>query len=273
MPRRILFVVALVATLLAACGGTASAPALTDPKDILAHAATSLEGLKTVHVKASVTGKIDSGALSGGVGLPVDLTGSTLEGDIDVIDKEGKIAVAVPAVFGFSADAISTGGQTYIKTSLQPDGKYHKLDLGALTSGLPLPLPSLPTTVGSPDPSAVAAMVDQFKAQLDKLTIPPTKLADEKIGDQDCYHVQTKVSAADLPQASSALGTGSVTVDVWTRKSDYRPARLTIAVDAGTSGNLAITVDLTNYDAPVTITVPPSDQISDQPFAIPGLTP
>ena len=274
MPRRILFVVALVATLLAACGGTASAPALTDPKDILAHAASSLQGLKTVHVKASLTGKIDSGALSGGAaGLPVDLTGSTLEGDIDVIDKEGKIAVAVPAVFGFSADAISTGGQTYIKTSLNPDGKYRKLDVAALTGGLSLPLPSLPATVGSPDPSAVAAMVDQFKAQLDKLTVPPTKLADEKIGDQDCYHVQTKISSSDVPQASGALGTGSVTVDVWTRKSDYRPARLTIAVDAGASGNLAITVDLTNYDAPVTITVPPAEQISDQPFSIPGLTP
>jgi hypothetical protein len=271
MPRRLLFVVALVATLLAACGGTASAPALTDPKDILAHAASSLQGLKTVHVKATLSGKIDSGALSGGAGLPVDLTGSSLEGDIDIADTEAKLAVAVPALLGFSADAIATGGTVYVKTSLNPDGKYHKVDTAALTSGLPLP--SLPATIGSPDPSAVTAMIDQFKAELDKLTTPPTKLADEKIGDQDCYHVQTKFSGADVPQASGALGTGSVTVDVWTRKSDYRPARLAIVVDAGAAGSLSITVDLTNYDAAVTVTAPPADQISDQPFAIPGLTP
>ncbi len=40
-----------------------------------------------------------------------------------------------------------------------------------------------------------------------------------------------------------------------------------------TAWNLAITIDLTNYDAPVTVTPPPADQISDQPFSIPGLTP
>ncbi len=272
MPRRLLFVVALVATLLAACGGTASAPALTDPKDILAKTASSLDGLKTVHVKASVTGKIDSGAMSGSAaGLPIDLTGTTLEGDIDVADSEAKVSVAVPALLGFTAEAIATGGQAYVKTSLSPDGKYHKVDTAALTSGLPLP--SLPAGLGSPDPSAAAALADQVKAQLDKLTTPPTKLADEKIGDQDCYHVQMKVNGTDVPQASGALGEGSVTVDLWTRKSDYRPARVMIAVDAGASGTLSITVDLTNYDAPVTVTVPPADQISDQPLSIPGLTP
>ncbi|HSS36549.1 MAG TPA: hypothetical protein VLR93_09750, partial [Patescibacteria group bacterium] len=88
-------------------------------------------------------------------------------------------------------------------------------------------------------------------------------------------HVQIKVNSSDIPQASGVLNgaTGSVTVDVWTRKSDYRPARINVAVDGGTAGNLAITIDLTNYDAPVTVTPPPADQISDQPFSIPGLTP
>ena len=275
MPRRLLFIVALLATVLVACGGTAAKPALTDPKEILANTASSLTNLKSVHVKATVTGKIDSGSLSGGstgAGLPIDLTGTTLEGDIDIADSEAKLAVSVPALLGFSADLIATGGQAYVKTSLNPDGKYHKIDLASMTNGLPLP--SLPAGAASPDPSAVAAALDQFKAELDKLPTP-TKLADEKIGDQDCYHVKIKVNSSDIPQASGVLNgaTGSVTVDVWTRKSDYRPARINVAVDDGTAGNLAITIDLTNYDAPVTVTAPPADQISDQPFSIPGLTP
>ena len=271
MPCRFLFIVALVATLLAACGGTATQPALTDPKDILAHGVSSLPGLKTVHIKGTLSGKVDPGALSGtgtGSGVTMDLSGSTLEGDLDVADVEGSFKVSVPALLGFSAELVSTGGTAYVKTSLSPDGKYHKVDTSSITSGLPLP--SLPTAA-SPDPSAVAAAIDQINAALDKLTTPPTKLPDEKIGDQDCYHVQFKVSAADMPQASASLGTGSVTVDVWTRKSDYRPARITLAVDAGTQGNLTATVDFTNYDAPVTVTAPPADQISDQPLSLPGI--
>jgi hypothetical protein len=269
MPRRFLFVVAIVATLLAACGGTASQPALTDPKDILAHGVSSLQGLKTVHIKGTLSGKVDPGALSGtGSGVTMDLSGSTLEGDLDVADVEGHFTVAVPALLGFSAELVATGGNAYVKTSLSPDGKFHKVDTSSITSGLPLP--SLPTAA-SPDASAVAAAIDQVKAALDKLTTPPTKLADEKIGDQDCYHVQFKISAADMPQASASLGSGSVTVDVWTRKSDYRPARITIAVDAGTQGNLTGTVDFTNYDAPVVVPAPPADQISDQPLSLPGI--
>ena len=87
-------------------------PALTDPKEILANTASSLTNLKSVHVKATVTGKVDSGSLSGtGAGLPIDLTGTTLEGDIDIADSEAKLAVSVPALLGFSADLIATGGQ------------------------------------------------------------------------------------------------------------------------------------------------------------------
>jgi hypothetical protein len=224
--------------------------------------------------------------------VPVDLTGTSLEGDFDRADSEVKLTVAVPALFGLTADAIATGGSAWIKTSLDADGKYRKIDAGSilgrlsLPSGLPLPsgllLPS-PAASGTPDPSAVAAMVDAFKARLDKLTTPPVKLADERIGDQDCYHVQTRVTPADMasgsptasaqasPESSSAPTSVTVTLDTWTRKSDYRPARLVIAVDAGAQGSLTVTIDLTDYDAAVTVTAPSADQVSDQPFTIPGL--
>jgi hypothetical protein len=273
MPRRFLFVVAIVAIILAACGGggATQAPALTDPKDILTKSVGSLQDFKTVHLKASLSGKLDSGALSGGTGsgTMVDLSGSTIEGDLDRPDSEAKISVSVPAILGFSADLVATGGKAWVKSSLSPDGKYHAIDLASMTGGLPLP--SLPA-VASPDPSAMASVLDAVRAELDKLPAP-TKLADEKIGDQDTYHVQWKLTSADLPQASAALPQGSFTLDLWSRKSDYRPARLTIVVDGGTSGTLTFTVDLTNYDAPVTVTAPSADQVSDKPFSFPGLTP
>ena len=224
--------------------------------------------------RPTVTGKVDSGSLSGtGAGLPIDLTGTTLEGDIDIADSEAKLAMSVPALLGFSADLIATGGQAYVKTSLNPDGKYHKIDLASMTNGLPLP--SLPAGAASPDPSAVAAALDQLKAELDKLPAP-TKLADEKIGDQDCYHVQLKVEQLGhppgqrRPQRRDRLGDGR-RLDAQVRLSpgpDQRRGRRRRRRQPRRS-----TIDLTNYDAPVTVTAPPADQISDQPFSIPGLTP
>ena len=66
---------------------------------------------------------------------------------------------------------------------------------------------------------------------LAKLTVPPVKDADEKIGDQDCYEVTIKLSQADVIGASPSLTpiasgmTFSATIEVWVRKSDMRPPR------------------------------------------------
>ena len=80
--------------------------------------------------------------------------------------------------------------------------------------------------------------------------------------------------ARTSPEANGLLGaaSGTLTVDLWTQKSDLRPSRVVIVIDAGSVGKVTVTVDLTNYDA-VTIAAPPADQVSDQPFSMPGLTP
>ncbi|MEO8230366.1 MAG: hypothetical protein ABI628_11485 [Chloroflexota bacterium] len=269
MPRPILLILALATTIVAACGGTPAAPALTDPKDILVHAVTSLQTSRTVHVRATLAGKLDTGLISGKpTGARVDLAGSTLEGDLDIAGHEAKLSASVPTLLGLSADVIVDAGTVYLQTSLTGP-QFQKLASGAIPGGLPPP--SLPTAA-SPDPSAVAETMAKVKTALDALPAP-VRLADEKIGDQDCYHVQEKVSSSDVPQASAVLGTrsGALTVDVWTRKSDYRPARLVIVVDGGTEGTATITIDLTGYDAAVTVDPPPADQLSDQPFTIPSL--
>jgi LppX_LprAFG lipoprotein len=284
MTRKLVSLLALCAIVIAACsGGPGSSPALTDPKVILTDSTTSLQGLKSLHFKVAVAGSIntgDLGDLTGGgdaasaapstAPTMLDLTGTTIEGDVDVAGGNGQVAVSVPALLAFTANVISVGGVTYIKTSLG-DTKYAKIDLGALTSGLPIP--SLPA-LGSPDPSAAADMTAAIQAELAKLPAP-TQLADETVNGQDCYHVQEVVPSSAIPDSSDVLNgaSGTLTVDLWSQKSDLRPSRLVIVIDAGTSGKLTLTVDLTNYDAAVTIAAPPADQISDQPFSLPGLTP
>ena len=114
MPRRFLFAVALVATMTTACGGPPAAPALTDPKDILVHAATSLQATRTLHLKATLSGKVDTGLLFGKpTGAQIDLAGSTLEGDLDLAGREAKLSASVPAILGLSADLIVDAGVIY----------------------------------------------------------------------------------------------------------------------------------------------------------------
>ena len=178
------------------------------------------------------------------------------------------MAVSVPALLAFSANVIVVDGVAYIKSSLG-DAKYAKLDLSSLTSALPIP--SLPA-LGSPDPAQASAMISAIQAELAKLPAP-TQLADETVNGQDCYHVQEVVPSSAIPDSSGALNgvSGTLTVDLWTQKADLRPSRLVIVVDGGTAGKLTLTVDLTAYDAAVTIAAPPADQVSDQPFSLPGL--
>ena len=280
MPRRLLSVLASCAILIAACSGGAAAPALTDPKIILTSSTASLQNLKSVHFKVAVAGSVNTADLSGASSdaSPVpstsptmlDLSGTTIEGDIDVTDSSGQVAASVPALLALSANVVVVGGVAYVKTSLG-DSKYAKVDLGALAGALPIP--SLPA-IGSADPSAAAPLLSAIDAELAKLPAP-TKLADETVNGQDCYHVQEVVPSSDVPGAGDALNgaSGTLTVDLWTQKSDLRPSRLVIGVDGATAGKITLTVDLTNYDAAVTIAAPPADQVSDQPFSLPGLTP
>ena len=87
---------------------------------------------------------------------------------------------------------------------------------------------------GSTDP--VSQMTDVTKlsadtqAQLDKLPAPPVKQADEKCGNLDCYHVTIKVTADQIKKldATSTLD-GDLSFDVWTRKTDYRPAKIALS--------------------------------------------
>lgn len=277
MSRRLLSLLAATAVLFAACSGSSSAtPTPADPRAILTGSTTALQNLKSVHFKVALSGTVDASGLLGGADASsapgaspttLDLSGTTIEGDLDITDSSGQVSATVPAMLNLSASVIAVGGTAYIKTNLTGP-QYEKLDLSSLTSALPLP--SLSAT-DSPAPEASAVLSD-IEAELAKLPAP-TQLADETVNGQACHHIQEKLTSADFPQASGVLdGTsGSLTVDVWTQTSDSRPSRVVVAVDAGSQGNVTITIDLTNYDAAVTIAAPPADQVSDQPFTIPGL--
>jgi len=299
MHRRLFGLLAIAAIAIAACSAAPGATPIADPTDIVTQSLDSLSKAQTVHVKADVTGTVPfdlSSLMGGGSGAPaasggsMDLAGSYIELTVDINGKKGTVAVSVPVLLGLRADVIVDGDTTYLKMNLLGD-KWTK-------------------SVSSPDPGAspspsqdVASMTADLKKALTAAGVKTEKLADEKCGDVDCYHVKITAPASALsgeaggllsglggslggdlgslasqaPGASPLVG-GDVTIDWYAQKSDLRPAKIVLAADAG-GAPITITAVMDSYDKPVTVSPPPADQVTDQPgfqlpsFEIPSLAP
>lgn len=264
MIRRLAACVALIALVAGACGS--NTPVLTDPREIVAQSVGTLQTLKSFHLHATISGTIKIDLLGTGNAIPVDLKGTTADADVDFANGKVKASLSAQSLFT-NADLVYVGTDAYYKVSLL-GSKYKKISLGDLMNlipgtGLPAPSPLPSVVVPSVNPSAV---VQSLRDSLAKLTVPPVKDPDEKIGDQDCYKVTIKLTQADLAAANPSLPPAAstpfnATIGVWVRKNDLRPAQVTVAVDAGDSGNVTITMVLSNVDAPVFIDPPPADQV------------
>jgi len=250
----LLAILATLAVVLGACASTPpAAPALTDPKEILTSAVTSLKDVKTFELSSSFSGTVKVPNMG-----DFDLSTIKMTASVDIANQKAKFNLDAPTLLGTKIDALAIGNTTYLKVS----GMLGTM-LGAGADKYTKN--EIPTPSGAPstNPADVVKLVADIKAALDKLPTPPTKAADEKCGDQDCYHVTTKVTAADLKalDPSAAAVDGDISVDLWSRKSDYRPAKLAFAVTTAEMGTFGITLDL-KYDVSVSVDAPPADQIA-----------
>jgi hypothetical protein len=259
MPRRFLALLALISTLMIiACQGSPAAPALTDPKEILSRSILSFKDVKTVEVTGAFSGALKAGAQLGNI----DLSTIKVSAALDVPNKKAKGTVDAPTILGTKVDALLIDKDVYLKIA-GPLAALAKMSADKYTKS------TLPES--SADPLSAAADVAQGVQKLNEalaaLPNPPTKGANEKCGDQDCYHVTVKMTAADLqkltPTASAATAAmnGDVTLDVWSRTNDLRPAKLSLSVATPDQGTFGATFEF-KYDGSVTIDAPPADQIA-----------
>jgi hypothetical protein len=250
----LLAIVATLAVVLGACASTPpAAPALTDPKEILTSAVTSLKDVKTFELSSSFSGTVKVPNMG-----DFDLSTIKMTASVDIANQKAKFNLDAPTLLGTKIDALAIGNTTYLKVS----GMLGTM-LGAGADKYTKNEIATPQGQPSANPADVVKLVADIKAALDKLPTPPTKAADEKCGDQDCYHVTSKVTAADLKalDPSAAAVDGDISVDLWSRKSDYRPAKLAFAVTTAEMGTFGITLDL-KYDVSVSVDAPPADQIA-----------
>ncbi len=247
-----LAIAASLAIALAACSSTPQASPLTDPKEILTQSVISVKDVKTLELTGAFNGSVNAAQLGS-----FDLSAIKLSADLDIPNKKAKLSLDAPTLLGTKIDAILIDKVAYYKiagllgTQLGASAdKYTKKDV---------PTASGTTTT---DVTDVAKTVADIKAALAILPTPPVKDADEKCGDQDCYHVTMKLSAADLKTLdSSSTLNGDVTLDLWSRKSDYRPAKIVFAVTTADLGTFGMTFEL-KYDVSMSIDAPPADQIA-----------
>jgi hypothetical protein len=194
----------------------------------------------------------------------LDLSTTTLSAALDIPGKKGKLNLDAPSVLGTKVDAILLDNVSYVKITgllagmagMTPD-KYTKSDL---------PSQSADPSASTGDAAQVAQAVTKLNDALSKLPTPPTKGADQACGDQQCYVVTLKVTSSDLqslaPSAATTVGgTGDLSLDIWTRKNDLRPAKIVFAITSPDIGTVGITLDL-KYDGSVSVDAPPADQIA-----------
>ena len=49
-------------------------------------------------------------------------------------------------------------------------------------------------------------------------------------------------------------------MDLWVRKNDLRPGKLSLSVNSPETGNIGLTLEF-KYDGPVSVEAPPADQV------------
>jgi hypothetical protein len=241
---------------LAACGGdgASSAPALTDPTEIVTAALTSTEAATSVHLDVGFDGTITLtlpiGGLGGG-GTPIDLTDATATADIDFADTAARATFAIPNMFGLGGEVIAVDGRAYVKTTLTG------------------PLYTESAATDAPvDPSDTSAIIDTLGDLLLSDSVELTKGDDVPCGAMTCYTVATQLAADDLGLGTGLFGgmidLGGATIALTIRVEQGAPnhlAGLTGVLTMADGTTLTIDVTASKWDEPVTIAAPPADQI------------
>ena len=258
-------VVAIAASGCGSSSGTPTAAPVSDPNEIITRSAAGLAGVQTVHFDIAIAGSVNMGALSGLTGSgssalsgSIKLDGASVTGDLDIAKRAYHVSASLPTRFGLTADLIQVDGYRYTKISTSGD-KYTKSEVST---------PLLPSAA----PSAtldVADTVNQLKSSLNAAGAQATLVGRDKVDGRDAYHVTVNVPVDKLNQqigatggsAASGISVDTASFDYWVYVDSLQPAKLDVKGSSASLGSIDLTVTLTKYDQPVTITVPPDSEI------------
>jgi len=246
-------------------GSRPSSSGLTDPKAILDATTSRFATARSVHITMDLDGTVSLGLFSPGVASaaqPLALTGTHADGDMDLVARRANLAFEVPALLGLSGRLVELPDGTYLNSTLNGEVWTR---LGEGTGGLP---------GGEP-----LAQLANLRTMLTELGDASTKLDDASCQARRCYQVRVWLTSAQAralvplpspdasgqpspplshtPIADPATGTMVAQVD----RETLRLAGALIYLDLGDGGALDLDIRFSAWDAPVSITAPPADQL------------
>ena len=253
---RLFGLLAAASIAVSACGG-ASAPGLSDPKEIVTAALRTSQTAKSVHVEATVDGSINADLSgTGAPGANVALNGTTASADVDIAAGNVHATFTVPALLGLTGEFIQIGDTSYFKTSLTGD----QYQAGKTADSLPV------------NPGDTKSLVENVGDLLSKPGVEPVKGDDVACGSTQCYTVTIALTAAQLnalggggPVASELpidLSAASLKLTLRVEKDSDRLAGLAASIAMGDQGSLSLDLAFSKWDQPVTISAPPADQVN-----------
>lgn len=260
MLRRLTPVLVVMAFVLAACQGN---PALSDPKEIVTSGFDATAELKSFHVSLALDGSF-SMPDSGGT---FALTGTTFEADVDLENSLVGATFAVPAMLGLSGELRVIDSDLYFKTSMTGTMWSH---MGADS-----------TASASPAPD-VSSMIDEIRAFLEKEGVETAKLDDVDCGERTCYHIQLTIPAELMNEAEpgadasmlpsmdpAAIFGEALVLDLLFDREKSWLTEVSTSVTSESVGTFNATFTFSAFDEPVTVSPPPSDEVTEGDLTFP----
>lgn len=256
MLRRLAPVMVVMLAVLAACQST---PALTSPTDIITQGLEATAKLNSFHMSLAVDGSFSMPESDG----TVKLDGTTLEADVDIQAKNVHLTFGVPALLGLAGEVLVIGQDVYVKTSMTGDKWSHQT---SDVTGSASPAESF-------DPASIVDNVGDF---LLKDGVVTTKLADVACGDRQCYQVSVSIPPDQMADAGAvaSLDPGAIFGDalVLNLLFDREKGWLTeVSTDVASDsiGTFSATLSFSNFDEAVTLSAPPSAEVTEGEFNLP----
>jgi hypothetical protein len=257
-------------------GVVVPASAQDDPYQLLTEAVTSTAAATSFHVLAEASGTLNMGETMGGVAFPID--GTRAEGDVSIKPPAVSLTFDVPLQgLAISGGLIVPGdGNAYVKLALpvgSVDDLWHVIPIGEL---------DVPETLASPPPAAELAA--ELKTELDNAGVVITNEGDTSCAAGTCTRLHLEVPAEALESnmgplgglsellpgaspAASAPAAAPIPVDILIDTASKRLDSFIVTVaDEANGTNVTLTVTMSAYDAPVTLTPPPADQTTTEPL-------
>ena len=250
MLRRTIPALLAAAMVLTACGG--AGPAISDPREIMTQGLEATAELTSAHVLIEVDGSATIPELGGG---SMNLSGTSLEGDLDIENSEAHFTFDVRSLITLGGELIMVGEDTYLKTSMT--GPMWVKSTAA--AGDPVSEVTDPT-------KALA----QVRAFLDEDGVELEKLDDADCGDGSCYALRLTVPAAVLADAGDAtdmdpgdLIGDELVLDLLFDREDLWLTEISTELGGESVGQLTLRVTLSDFNDDVSIEAPPADEVTE----------